>query len=159
MRIEKCYFCSGSIYPGHGSMFVRNDGAEFRFCRSKCTKNFKLKRNPRNVAWTKTYRKVRGKDLVNDTSQAFEHRNNEPLIYNKEIYEKVIQSMPKISSIRHQREAFHIKNRILSEQEKQVEKERVFIIKNVDALTAEERRLQTLERKRKIREALKLPFE
>eukprot|EP00894_Picocystis_sp_ML_P003565 jgi/Pico_ML_1/54082/g4507.t1 len=69
-------------------MFARNDGELFRFCRSKCHRNFKMKRNPRKVKWTKAYRKGHGKELAEDLTYEFERRRNRPEKYNRETLAK-----------------------------------------------------------------------
>ncbi|CAG0912920.1 unnamed protein product [Notodromas monacha] len=112
MRVEKCYFCSSPLWPGHGIQFVRNDCKIFKFCRSKCHKNFKRKKNPRKAKWTKAFRKANNKDLAVDPSFEFEQRRNVPLKYNRESWQKTIETMQKIDEIRRRREARHIMNRL-----------------------------------------------
>ncbi|CAH9062552.1 unnamed protein product [Cuscuta epithymum] len=111
MRLEKCWFCSSTIYPGHGIQFVRNDAKIFRFCRSKCHKNFKMKRNPRKVKWTKAYRRLHGKDMTQDSTFEFERKRNRPERYDKNVTENTLKAIKKIVKVRDDREATHHKNR------------------------------------------------
>uniref|UniRef100_K7LI15 TRASH domain-containing protein n=1 Tax=Glycine max TaxID=3847 RepID=K7LI15_SOYBN len=96
MRLEKCWFCSSTIYPGHGIQFVRNDAKIFRFCRSKCHKNFKMKRNPRK-----------------DSTFEFERKRNRPERYDRNLAENVLKAIPKIDKIRVSREERHHKNNLV----------------------------------------------
>uniref|UniRef100_A0A5S6QF53 Probable ribosome biogenesis protein RLP24 n=1 Tax=Trichuris muris TaxID=70415 RepID=A0A5S6QF53_TRIMR len=112
MRLEKCYFCSSTIYPGHGICFVRNDCRIFRFCRSKCHKNFKLKRNPRKVRWTKASRKFRGKELTDDPTFEFEKKRNQMVRYDRNLWNQEIDAMKRVLELRQKRENLFIKNRL-----------------------------------------------
>ncbi|KAF8317480.1 hypothetical protein DL93DRAFT_2125143 [Clavulina sp. PMI_390] len=111
MRIVKCYFCSKSVYPGHGTEFVRNDAKVFRFCTSKCHKNFKMKRNPRKVRWTKAFRKAAGKEMVVDSTYEFEKRRNIPVRYDRDLLQTTLKVMKRVAEIRSKREAQFYKNR------------------------------------------------
>ncbi|KII88435.1 hypothetical protein PLICRDRAFT_54272 [Plicaturopsis crispa FD-325 SS-3] len=118
MRIEKCYFCSTSVYPGHGSAFVRNDAKVFRFCTSKCHKNFKMKRNPRKVRWTKAFRKAAGKEMTIDSTIDFEKRRNVPVRYDRELVQTTLKAMKRVGEIKSRRERAFWKNRMAASREK-----------------------------------------
>lgn len=93
MRVEHCYFCSAPSYPGRGIVFVRNDSKVFRFCKSKCHKNFKMKRNPRKVRWTKAFRKAAGKEMTVDATLEFEKRRNVPVRYDRDLVTATLSAM------------------------------------------------------------------
>uniref|UniRef100_T1DG79 Probable ribosome biogenesis protein RLP24 n=1 Tax=Cupiennius salei TaxID=6928 RepID=T1DG79_CUPSA len=112
MRVERCYFCSSPLYPGHGIQFIRNDCKIFRFCRSKCRKMFNRKKNPRKLKWTKAFRKAGGKELIVDPSFEFEKQRNVPVQYNRELWQETIKAMKKVTGIKNRREACFIKQRL-----------------------------------------------
>ena len=84
----------------------------FHFCRSKCHKNFLMKRNPRKVKWTKAYRATHGKDLTNDTTFELERKRNRPERYNRETMQKTLKAMERITEIRNKRESRFIAHRL-----------------------------------------------
>jgi len=134
MRIERCYFCSSPCYPGHGMLFVRNDSKQFRFCRSKCHRNFNKKRNPRKTAWTKAYRKTRGKEMAVDSTFDFEKRRNRPVKYDRGLMGKTILAMQKVEGIQQAREKRYFDSRMQDAKAEKKSQARAEIEKSIELL-------------------------
>ncbi|KAJ5487573.1 hypothetical protein N7530_001873 [Penicillium desertorum] len=115
MRVETCHFCSRPAYPSKGITFVRNDARQFRFCRSKCHKNFKMKRQPRKLKWTKTHRASAGKEMIVDSSlvlSQFAKKRNVPVKYDRNLMAATLNAMERVEEIRTRRERVFTKRRL-----------------------------------------------
>ncbi|KAL2752502.1 hypothetical protein ACRALDRAFT_2044323 [Sodiomyces alcalophilus JCM 7366] len=134
MRIEVCHFCSRPAYPSKGITFNRNDGRSFRFCRSKCHKSFKMKRNPRKVGWTKAYRTAKGKEMTVDSTLQFAARRNVPVRYDRDLVQKTIKAMERISEIRSRRERVFYKKRMAGKRERELATARRLVAENQNLL-------------------------
>lgn len=144
MRVYQCHFCSSPVYPLHGITFVRNDAKEFRFCRSKCHKAFKQRRNPRKLRWTKAFRKAAGKELVVDSTLTFAARRNVPVRYNRDLVATTLKGMSRIEEIRQKRERAFYKNRMKDNKERDFASDKKLVEENPELL-----RLREVELRRK----------
>lgn len=144
MRVYQCHFCSSPVYPLHGITFVRNDAKEFRFCRSKCHKAFKQRRNPRKLRWTKAFRKAAGKELVVDSTLTFAARRNVPVRYNRDLVATTLKGMSRIEEIRQKRERAFYKNRMKDNKERDFASDVKLVEQNPELL-----RLREVELRRK----------
>jgi large subunit ribosomal protein L24e len=115
-------------------VFVRNDSKQFRFCTSKCHRNFNKKRNPRKVAWTKAYRKTRGKEMAVDSTFDFEKRRNRPVKYDRDLMGKTILAMKRVEGIQKAREQRFFDNRMQDAKAEKKKQARVEIEKSIELL-------------------------
>ncbi|GAA5859941.1 hypothetical protein JCM1840_001806 [Sporobolomyces johnsonii] len=135
MKIEPCYVCGAPCYPGHGTMFVRNDAKCFRFCRSKCSKNFKMKRNPRKLKWTKAFRKAAGKEMTVDSTLAFEKRRHVPVRYDRELVQATVAGMKRIAEVKARREKAFFKARMAAAAPKSLAGDSLEVTRSAHLLT------------------------
>ena len=112
--------------------FARNDGKVFKFCRPKCHKNFKRKRNPRKVKWTKSFRKTNGKEMAVDTTFEFEKRRNRPAKYDRNVVGTSLRAMKRVAEIKSAREEAFYRARMAPHKAMEREKVRLEIAENVD---------------------------
>ncbi|KAF6012797.1 ATPase-activating ribosome biosynthesis protein [Brettanomyces bruxellensis] len=152
MRIHSCHFCSSPIYPGHGITFVRNDGKVFRFCRSKCHKAFKQRRNPRKLKWTKAFRKSAGKELAVDSTLTFAKRRNVPVRYNRNLVKTTLNAMQRIEQIRRRRERAFYKNRMKGNRERQFALDKKLVEENPELLRMRDVELKDKQLKEQAKE-------
>lgn len=118
---------------------MRNDAKAFRFCKSKCHKNFKMKRNPRKLAWTKSFRRAHGKEMTVDSTLAFAQRRNIPVRYNRDLVQTTLKAMSRITEIRARRERAFYKARMRGNKQRQREEDRKLVEENQHLLPPSER--------------------
>ncbi|PHH81634.1 hypothetical protein CDD83_3532 [Cordyceps sp. RAO-2017] len=150
MRIEPCYFCGRPSYPSKGITFVRNDAKSFRFCRSKCHRNFKMKRNPRKLKWTKAHRRNAGKEMTVDSTLLFGARRNEPVRYDRDLVQKTLAAMQRVGEIRARRERVFYRRRMAGKRQRELNAARELVARHAHLLPrvrgSDRRRLEELAR-------------
>lgn len=124
----------------------------FKFCRSKCHKAFKMKKNPRKVRWTKAYRKAAGKELTVDPAFEFEKRRNVPTKYNRELWTKTVEAVKKIKNIRERREKHFVMERLRKGTDVEIEMDVRDVQKNIALIRSPAAGLRERQNKAKLSE-------
>ncbi|GJP92307.1 ATPase-activating ribosome biosynthesis protein [Aspergillus niger] len=78
-------------------------------------RNFKAKRQPRRVKWTKAGRAAKGKEMIVDSSlvlSQFAKKRNVPVKYDRNLVAATIKAMERVEEIRQRRERVFTKRRL-----------------------------------------------
>lgn len=105
---------------------------------------FKMKRNPRKLKWTKSFRKAAGKEMTVDSTLQFAARRNVPVRYDRDLVEKTLKAMERVSEIRSRRERVFYKKRMEGKRDRELAIARRLVANNEHLLP----RLRGSEKKR-----------
>lgn len=111
-----------------------------------------MKRNPRKLKWTKAFRKAAGKEMVVDSTLAFNQRRHVPVRYNRETVAKTLEAMKRIEEIRKRREKAFYQNRMRGNKERQLELDRKLVEANPELLRRREVELRRAAEKAQTKE-------
>ena len=98
-----------------------------------------MKRNPRKLAWTKSFRRAHGKEMTVDSTLTFAQRRNVPVRYNRDLVQTTLKAMGRVSDIRARRERAFYKARMRGNKQRQREEDRKLVMENQHLLHPSER--------------------
>lgn len=98
-----------------------------------------MKRNPRKLAWTKSFRRAHGKELTVDSTLSFAARRNVPTRYNRDLVQTTLKAMSRVAEIRAKRERAFYKARMRGNKERQRAEDRKLVEENQHLLPPGER--------------------
>jgi large subunit ribosomal protein L24e len=109
-----------------------------------------MKRNPRKLAWTKSFRRAHGKEMTVDSTLAFAQRRNIPVRYNRDLVTTTLKAMSRVTEIRQKRERAFYKARMRGNKQRQREDDRKLVEENQHLLPPSERfAAQKVEKRRR----------
>jgi large subunit ribosomal protein L24e len=103
-----------------------------------------MKRNPRKLKWTKAYRRNAGKEMVVDGTLLFGQRRNEPVRYDRDLVQRTLTAMKRVSEIRQRRERVFYKRRMAGKRTRELASARKLVAENEHLLP----RMRGSEKKR-----------
>jgi large subunit ribosomal protein L24e len=98
-----------------------------------------MKRNPRKLAWTKSFRRAHGKEMTVDSTLTFAQRRNVPVRYNRDLVQTTLKAMSRVTEIRQRRERAFYKARMRGNKQRQREEDRKLVEENQHLLPPSER--------------------
>ena len=96
-----------------------------------------MKRNPRKLRWTKSFRKAAGKELVVDGHLALAARRHVPVRYDREQLSVALQAMRRVATIRARRERVFYAQRMAGNRARRRADDRKLVEENAHLLPRE----------------------